>query len=171
MTGFITIIILCVLLCPLSLVFIAFSAIINHIRGSNHGAGELITAAIGAVLLFIGFYHSQPYIPPVLHQLFTDITQSHALQPQQLITLWLKGNLTTLGIATIIEQLCIFFLSMTPERMMLLAEERNVKRKLRRQKIDYVPTRSQVIYGVSGAGKVLLSEKLLKRLSARIRIL
>ena len=36
---------------------------------------------------------------------------------------------------------------------MLLAEERNVKRKLRRQKIDYVPTRSQVIYGVSGAGK------------------
>ena len=152
MSGLITLIVLCVFLCPLSLVFIFGSAIINRIRGSTSFTGELVSAALGVILLVVGYKLGQPFIPPVITYIWQCIF-GNSFQSENLFDLWIKSNLTTLGISVIITHLCILFLSLTPERMMLMAEEKEEKSKLRIQKIDYVPKRSQVIYGVSGAGK------------------
>ena len=152
MTGIIFLIVLCVLLCPVSLVSIIL-CVINHIRGSTSTLGQVIIGAAGSVLLFTGYLLHHPLIPPVLSYFVKNFLILHHFNDQEFFYIWLTGSLTATGIAVLSEQILLYFLSLTPERMMLIADNREERRKLRFRKIDYVPTRSQVIVGVSGSGK------------------
>lgn len=153
MTGIIFLIVLCVLLCPLSLVSIILCEIINHIRGSTSTLGQVIIGAAGSVILFTGYLLHHPLIPPVLSYVIKAFLILHHFNDQEFFYIWLTGSLTATGIAVLTVQILLYFLSLTPEKMMLIADNLEERRKLRFRKIDYVPTRSQVIVGVSGSGK------------------
>ena len=126
---------------------------INHIRGTTSTLGQIIIGAAGAVLLFTGYLLHHPLIPPVASYVMEDFLILHHFNSQEFLHIWLTGSLTVTGIAVLSEQALLYFLFLTPERMMLISDAREERRKLRLRKIDYVPTRSQVIVGVSGSGK------------------
>ncbi|MCR5331842.1 MAG: TraM recognition domain-containing protein [Lachnospiraceae bacterium] len=167
MTGCIAIIVIGVMLCPVSLVMIIITAVINRIRGSTHGIGELFSGMIGAVIFLIGYLSDQPLFPPVITYVWNMIVNSQHPIPSDLLRSWLTSSLPAAGITIIIEQICIFLTSLTPERMMLAEDRRQEKRKLQYHKIDHVPKRSQIIFGVSGAGKSAFIGKSLEEIILR----
>ena len=171
MTGLYTVLVLSVIICPLSFILIMAAVLVNYLRGSSHGLGELITAVIGAVLVVIGYKLQITPTPVVMASyLFNSVILTHfAFDKSVFIRLWLVSDTITLGAVIIIEQISLFLLSLTPEQAMLKDEKRRAKKKLRPQHIDYVPSRSQVIVGVSGSGKSAFIGKSLEEIVRKYR--
>ena len=155
MNGLCAILVLSVIVCPLSFLFIMIAAIINYINRSHHGIGELITAMTGVILIVIGYrLHVTPtHLVIGQYLLNSIILKRFPFDKTEFFRLWLISDTITLGAAVIIEQISLLLLFLTPDRIMMAEEKRKEKKKLRPQKINYDPGRSQVIFGVSGAGK------------------
>ena len=113
----------------------------------------MVTGFIAGVLLLIGYMTHAPYLPPMILYLWGVLTGRVIPVRAEFLRIWLYGSLSSLGLAILTEQLCVLFLSLTPERLMLMAENKRLRQKLRRQKISFLPSRSQSVVGVSGGGK------------------
>ena len=89
MTGLYTVLVLSVIICPLSFILIMAAVLVNYLRGSSHGLGELITAVIGAVLVVIGYKLQITPTPVVMASTVLSLHISHSISQYLFACGWL----------------------------------------------------------------------------------
>ena len=161
MADLYVVVVFCVMFCPLSMIAIFLSVVLNRTLFHKEYWANLIFAVLGGILFYIGYLKDLPIIPlekarefigsmfPFLHWRYHHIT----LQD------WLASDFRTIGATVTAQMLCLFLAAQTPEKIMEREEMRRQCAKMHKQKIEYVPTKNQICFGVSGSGKTVFLSK------------
>lgn len=146
--------VLLILLCPLCGVLYALGEILNKFAFHSRKWGTLIIVGFGAVLLVIGILFDVRVIPLELFKNFVAKTQLFDIEYTPVsVWQWIISDCKTLGVSVILVTSLLSLARLTPERMMIKAEQRRERKKRKLKDIDYIPKTSQLCFGVSGAGK------------------
>ncbi len=155
MFGFYVVTAICLIICPLTLFSIIAAVMLNKSLFHDRYWGYTILALIGLVMLYAGYRIRAPVIPVMILQEYIGsifpFTRWHIKHIN--LRTWFLSDLRTIGSTIVVTMISLYLATRTPERMMMDEERRREQAKLHAQRIDYIPKRSQLIVGVSGAGK------------------
>lgn len=155
MFGLYVIVAVCLIICPIVSATIITAVIMN--KGLFHGQywGYMLFSLAGLALLYIGYQIGDPVIPLMICKGYIGTVFPFIGWHTDHVGLksWIMSDLRTIGSSITVTMLSLYFATRTPERIMMDEERRREQAKLHVQPIDYIPKRSQLIVGVSGAGK------------------
>lgn len=155
MFGLYVISAICLIICPLSAGSVIIAVTLNRSVFRGRYWGYMILTLIGFVIFYIGYWIGDPIIPfMVIREYIGSMFPTLGWQVNHInIRTWLLSDLRTIGSTVVATMVSLYLATRTPERMMMDEERRREQAKLHVQRIDYIPKRSQLIVGVSGAGK------------------
>ncbi|WP_026658074.1 TraM recognition domain-containing protein [Butyrivibrio sp. AC2005] len=155
MIGLYLLTLIALIICPISVIFIISAVIANHTIFHRRYWGYLIIASSSAIIFYIGVRINSPVIPLVkTREIIATAFPFLGWEFKKIDTIsYILSDFRTLGVALVLESVSLYLATLTPERMMINGERQREKSKMTLQRIDYIPKRSQVIFGVSGSGK------------------
>lgn len=145
----------CVIISPVSILTIILAMILNHTVFKYKYWGNLIVGLVGLSVAYIGYTKHTAIIPLLkTREIIATIFPSLKWDFVHIgIKEWILSDLCTIGAMTTLEMLFLYIATRTPENMIIEEERSREQAKMKKKRIDYIPTRSQVVFGVSGAGK------------------
>ena len=147
--------VLCFLICPISGVIYVLIRLSEKILKKRY---YMFAALIVSVILFaLGLVFSVKVIPwevmKSIVQSFDFVSLRFSKEPRISPVTWILSDPKTTGVTLLIETICLYFASYTPEKIMLKGEQNREERRFKIETINTVPKTNQLIFGVSGSGK------------------
>ena len=155
MFGLYVIVAMCLAICPVVSVTVVAAVILNRAAFNGRYWGYMLFSLAGMAFLYFGYRTGDPVIPFMICREHVGMAFPFLGLHADHVDLraWMLSDLRTVGLSMTVAMLSLYLATRTPERMMMDEERRREQAKLRVQPIEYVPERSQLIVGVSGAGK------------------
>ncbi len=155
MFGLYVIVAICLIICPLVSSAIIAAIIANKVVFRGRYWGYMLLFLSGLVLLYIGSRIDDPVIPFMICKEYIGTAFPFLGWQTDHVDLkaWIMSDLRTIGSSITVAMLSLYLATRTPERIMMDEERGREQAKLHVRRIDYIPKRSQLIVGVSGAGK------------------
>lgn len=143
------------IICPISIVIFSVGFVLDRTAFKEYRRiGSIAVSILAVISLAMGFMlHSQIIPLETVKCLVSKINILGIEADEVSIMRYVISDLRTIGFTLLIEELCFCLATLTPEKMMLDAEKRDEMKKKRIVPINYIPRRSQMVFGVSGAGK------------------
>ena len=161
MFGLYLIVTVCMIICPISALAVIIAVCLNYSILNRTYWSYLIFSLLGILCFYVGYKLAMPVIPfLVCREYAARILSFMNIQAEHVdLRTYIISDLRTIGLCMFIEMVALYMTTRTPEVIMMDKERRRENEKLRVQKIDYIPKRSQLIVGVSGAGKTAYISK------------
>lgn len=158
MAELILVLIISVIISPITLLAVIIVTVLEKVVLLEKFYAHYFVMLFAVVLIYIGIKNENTITP---FEIFINNIQNVINQKPISIdfSTYLKSNFMTSGIALILEMISLIMISLTPAKAMIRDERRKEFQKMRVKKINYIPSRSSLVVGVSGAGKSVFLSK------------
>lgn len=158
-----------IIICPVSLIAVIVSIILNQSVFRGRYWAFLFMFVVGAAVFYLGHRINDPVIPLMVFHEFAGRTLPFLgwKYTHVGIRTWILSDLRSIGACIMGTMFCMYAATRTPENLMLEDEVRRQNSRLRVESIDYIPPSNQICTGVTGAGKTVFLAKSIEEILKR----